>query len=233
MLRRAYRGDHARKRNQEMAPQLEDRIDRKRQSGLERFVSGNQPVSIRLDSGFAPSARPGMTGKLLPLHLLDFIAFGAAGGDDLDLRALALADQRLGERRGDRDAALLGVGLRLADDLPYLLLVGILVDQRHGGAEGNGVARKLRYVDHVGARQLVFQLGDAALVERLLLLGGVIFGVLRQVAVRARVGDLLNDARPLNRLAVLEFGLERRVAGRRHWNLVHRLFSSWRALEPS
>src|SRR6185437_15748295 len=171
--------------------------------------------------------------RLLPLHLLDFIALGAAGGDDLDLAALALANQRLGERRGDRDAALLGVGLRLADDLPHFLLVGVLVNQRHGGGEGIGVARKLRYVDHVGARQLVFEFGDAPLVERLLLLGGVIFGVLRQVAVRARVGDLLDDARPLDRLAVLELGLERRIAGRRHWNLVHRLFSSWRALELS
>ena len=58
-----------------------------------------------------------------------------------------------------------------------------------------GVAGQLGYVDHVGARELVLKLGDAALVERLLLLGGMIFGILRQVAVRARVGDLLNDAR--------------------------------------
>ncbi len=91
--------------------------------------------------------------------------------------------------------ALLGVGFGLADDLPDLLLVGVLVDQRDGRAEGDRVARQLRDVDHVGARQLVLELGDAALVERLRFLGGVIFGVLRQVAVRARVGDLLDDAR--------------------------------------
>ena len=54
---------------------------------------------------------------LFPLHLLYFIGLGSAGGVDLTGR-LGLANQRLGERRCDRDPALLGVGLRLADDLP-------------------------------------------------------------------------------------------------------------------
>src|SRR5262245_50606321 len=53
----------------------------------------------------------------------------------------------------------------------------------------------------------------------------------------ARIGDLLDDARPLHRLAVLEFVLERRVAFGRHRNLVHRSITSdpscaWRP-EPS
>ena len=74
-----------------------------------------------------------------------------------------------------------------------------------------------------GARELVLELGDAAFVQRLRFLRRVIFGVLGQVAVGARVGDLLNDARPLHLLAVLELGLKRRVALRRHRNLVHRL----------
>ena len=55
--------------------------------------------------------------------------------------------------------------------------------------------------------ELVLEFGDAAFIEGLRFLGGVIFGVLRQVAMRARVGDLLNDARPLDLLAVLELGL--------------------------
>ena len=86
--------------------------------------------------------------------------------------------------------------------------VGILVDQRHRRAELDGVAGQLRHVDHLGARELVLELGDAALVERLRFLGGVIFGVLRQVAVRARLGDLLNDARPFDLLALLQFVLQ-------------------------
>jgi hypothetical protein len=58
-----------------------------------------------------------------------------------------------------------------------------------------------------------------------LLLGGVILGILRQVAVRARIGDLLDDARPLHLLAMLELSLERRIALSRHGELVHRSFN--------
>ena len=88
--------------------------------------------------------------------------------------------------------------------------------------------RQLRHVDHVGARELVLELGDGAFVERLLLLGGVILGVLRQVAVGARLRDLLDDARPLDLLAVLEFGLEHGVTRRGHRNFVNH-FSVLRA----
>src|SRR6476661_8631359 len=106
-----------------------------------------------------------MTAALPPLDLLDLVFLGAARRDDLDGCALRLADQRARERRGDRDAALLGVSLRLADDLPHLLLVGVLVDQRHGRAELDGVAGELRDVDDLGARELVLELRNAALVE--------------------------------------------------------------------
>src|SRR5262245_51465822 len=49
----------------------------------------------------------------------------------------------------------------------------------------------------------------------------MIFGVLRQVAVRARVGDLLNDAGALDLLAMLKLGFERGIAGGGHRNLFH------------
>ena len=65
---------------------------------------------------------------LAPLDLHDLVGLGAAGRDHFDVRALLLAEQRARQRRGDRDAAGLGVGFRLADDLPDLLLVGVLVD---------------------------------------------------------------------------------------------------------
>src|SRR6185437_10729760 len=138
------------------------------------------------------------------VNLLDFIGLGAAGGDDLDLRAFGLADQRARQRRRNGNPAGFGVGFRFADDLPHLLLVGVLIDQRDRRAEFDGFARKLGDIDHVGARKLVLKLRDAALVQRLLLLGGVILGILRQVTVRARFGDLLNDAGPLDGLAMLE-----------------------------
>src|SRR5258708_29179012 len=65
-------------------------------------------------------------GVLPPLDLLDLVGPGAPGRDDLDGRALHLADERASERRADRDPPLLGVGFPLADDLPDPLLVGIL-----------------------------------------------------------------------------------------------------------
>src|SRR5215469_12437011 len=147
-----------------------------------------------------------------PFDLFDLVSLGSARRHHLDARALALADERTGERRRDRYLAFLGVGLGLADKLPHLFLFGVLVDQRHGRSERDGIARELRHVDYLGARELVLELRDAALVVRLRLLGGMVFGVLRQIAMGARVGNLLDDTRPLDLLAVLELILERRVA---------------------
>jgi len=56
----------------------------------------------------------------------------------------------------------------------------------------------------------------------------MIFGILGEIAVRARVGDLLNDARPLDLLTVLELRFKGGIALRCHRNLVHLLFSNLR-----
>src|SRR5580692_12826355 len=50
----------------------------------------------------------------------------------------------------------------------------------------------------------------------------MIFGVLREIAVSTRVGNLLDNARALHLLAVLELGFERRIARRCHGDLIHR-----------
>ena len=72
----------------------------------------------------------------------------------------------------------------------------------------------------------IAELEDAALVHRLGLLGGMILGVLRQVAERARVGDRLDDPRPLDLLAVAQLLLERRQALPRHRYFFHHVVSS-------
>ena len=59
----------------------------------------------------------------------------------------------------------------------------------------------------------------------------MILRVLRQIAVRARIGDLLDDPGPLDLLAMLELDLERRIARRRHRDLVHLSLSNLR-LQP-
>src|SRR4029079_73899 len=113
------------------------------------------------------------------LDFLDRVSLRAARRVDLDVFALLLVDQRTRDRRGDRDAPLLGVRLGFADDLPDLLLVGVLIDQRDGcaavrraclvvvvlttrragGAEVDRVARQFGDTDPSAARELVLELG--------------------------------------------------------------------------
>src|SRR4051812_43157495 len=59
---------------------------------------------------------------------------------------------------------------------------------------------------------------------RLLFLGGMIFRVLRKVAMRARLGNMLDDARTILRLALLQLDLEGGIAASGHRNLFHHLF---------
>src|ERR1700688_2629781 len=91
-------------------------------SGVRRYRKSYRSGCL---GSYRPRQIPSAVTRLPPLYLFNLVGFGAARGVDLDRDALGLADQRLGKRRGDRDAALLGVGFRLADDLPHLLLVGV------------------------------------------------------------------------------------------------------------
>src|SRR5947208_12415031 len=89
---------------------------------LETAMAGTSPATARSGADWL-SALP-------PLDFLDLVGLGAARRHYLDAGALGLADERAGKRRGNRDLALLGIGLGLADDLPHLLLLGVLVEQR-------------------------------------------------------------------------------------------------------
>ena len=102
-----------------------------------------------------------------------------------------------------------------------LLLLGVLVDQHDGGAELDLVAGQLRDVDDLGARDQVLELVDAALIEALRFLGGMVLGVLGKVAMRARFGDRLDDARPLFLLAPAQLFLELAEPIGGHRDLVH------------
>src|SRR5580698_6349404 len=73
--------------------------------------------------------------KSAPLDLGDLVGLGAAGSHDLHRGAFLLADQRARQWRGDGNLALLGVGFDLANDLPHRLFLGVLINQRNGGAE--------------------------------------------------------------------------------------------------
>src|SRR6185312_14095936 len=150
-----------------------------------------------------------------PLYIRDlddFVALAAARRVHFNAIAGLLADQRPCRRRGDRHLAGLHVRLGFADDLKHASLLGVLVDQRDGGAELDGRSVQFLDVDHLGPLQQLLELDDAALVMRLRLLGRVIFGVFRQVAVTSRLRDRGDDARPLDLLAMVKFRLEGRMA---------------------
>jgi len=80
----------------------------------------------------------------------------------------------------------------------------------------------LRRIDHLGAVDLALQIVDAPLDERLLLARGVILGVLRQIAVRARLGDRLDDGGPLHALEAVELVPQPLEARARHRRALHR-----------
>src|SRR6185295_13741156 len=72
--------------------------------------------------------------SLFIAHVHNLVALEPPGGLHLDRLARFLADERARDGRADRDAALLDVGLVLADDLPGGGLAAVVGDV-HGGAE--------------------------------------------------------------------------------------------------
>jgi hypothetical protein len=71
-------------------------------------------------------------------------------------------------------------------------------------------------VSMISANAACFQLVDASLGKALLLARRVVLGVLAQIAVRARLGDRLDDLRTLDRLEVFQFGAQ--LVRRRAWS---------------
>src|SRR5690606_9416209 len=158
-------------------------------------------AGVPTGSGEARAARRGRGGSDVA-DADDLVGARAAGHDDLDGVALVLADQRPRHRRGHRNPPLLDVSLQLADDLVGDgRFVVVQVHQLDGGTEHDARTRRdLGRIDHLRVRQRGFELLDAALDETLLLAGGVVFGVLAQVAMRARLGDGVDHRRALDRL---------------------------------
>src|SRR5581483_3595339 len=115
-----------------------------------------------------------------------------------------------GDGREDRDPPRSRIGFVRPDDLVADLLA-VLAAQELRRAERDPGAL-LRRVDHLRGGDLRLELPDTPLDEPLALLGGVVLGVLREVSVRARLGDRLDDAGALLALELLELLLEPGVA---------------------
>ena len=107
-------------------------------------------------------------------------------------------------------------------DLNANALVGVpYSEEMIANAEADLAAGKLGHVDHVGAGQLVVQLVDPAFDEALLLLGRMILGVLRKVAMRTRFGDRRDDVRAFHRFQGFQLGLKRSMAFGGHGDAFH------------
>src|SRR5436305_6847572 len=142
-------------------------------------------------------------------HFDDLVALEAARRLHVGHVAGFLADQRPSDRRADRDQALLEVRFVVSDDLVGDLRTAGLFLELDGGAEHHLAARVQRgRVDDLRSGELAFDLADSAFDEALLVLGGLVLGVLREVALGARLRDRLDDGVALDRLQSLRLVLE-------------------------
>jgi len=104
---------------------------------------------------------------------------------------------------------VLDVGLVVADDAVGHLVATRGILEVDGCAEHHaaiGVDR--RRIDHLRVGELGFDFGDAALDEALPLLRGIVVGILREITMRARFRDRLDDRRSLDRSQPVQFHLE-------------------------
>jgi hypothetical protein len=81
-------------------------------------------------------------------------------------------------------------------------------------------------IDHLGPAEDRFEFLDPPLDEALLFAGGMIFGVLGQVAMCAGLGDGLDDGRPVDRLQLTQLGIKRVEPCPRQGDLFHRRLQS-------
>ena len=98
----------------------------------------------------------------------------------------------------------------------------VLVFELHGGAEHHlARIREAAGVDDLRGAELALDLADAPFDEALLLARGVILGVLRKIAVAARLGDGLDDIRARFGLQLLQLGAQRLGATHGHGRAFH------------
>ncbi len=133
-----------------------------------------------------------------------------------------LPDQGTRNRRTHRNLALLDIGLVLTHDLVTHLFAGRGIHQHHCGPENDtAFGIQVPWINDLSIGQLALKLLDTPLDEALAFLGGIIFGVLGQVTVRARLGDRGNHRRAFDRLQVLQLFAQLIGTDHGQWYLVH------------
>src|SRR3954453_2085500 len=167
------------------------------------------------------AATPTRSGNLLGSILLpslgcfdleDLELHRAARGRDLDGLALLLADDRLADRRLVRELVRRRVRLGGTDDPVLDRLLRVDVAQLPLRADRNDVLGDVLLADHARVAQPLLERGNAVLEQRLLVLGVVVLGVLRDVAELARRADAVRDLSALVVREILDLLLQLLVA---------------------
>ena len=114
-----------------------------------------------------------------------------------------------------------GVRFHFINDFEISPGTVVFVQQTHPCAKRNLVAAEFVDVDDIGSGEFVFQLRDVALIETLRLLGGVVFRVFGEVAVRSGFLNRLDNLGTLNGPKSMEFLLKGGAPFGRHGNSVH------------
>src|SRR3954451_12523830 len=154
------------------------------------------------------AAAPADKRELSGVDLRDLqLAGGALRHRHRDDVAALVADQGATDGRLVREALLGRVGLRRADDLELLRLVGLLVLDVDCDADRHSVAGSGRVNDRCRA-QLVLEIGDLLLQHRLLVLRVVVLRVLGDVSELAGGADPLGHLAPTIGRQVVDLLLE-------------------------
>src|ERR1700733_11239924 len=145
----------------------------------------------------------------------------AAGSGDRNGVTDLLADKRLGQRRRQRQSANLDVGFMHADDLVGRFLLRLFIHQLDMRAEHHMLAGQSGRIDHPGRVYDFLQLGNEPFDEGLTFSRRMVLGVLGEIAMCARFGDLTNDRRALNRFELAKLVFEALQTRAGHRELMH------------
>src|SRR4051812_16896157 len=111
------------------------------------------------------------------MDLQDLVGPVSTGRGHRDCFPDLLADQRLGQRRGDRQARGLDIGLMHANDLVERFALRLFIHQLHVGAELDVLPRQGGRIDHFGRRSDLLKFRNPALNEGLPFPRGMILGI--------------------------------------------------------
>jgi hypothetical protein len=93
------------------------------------------------------------------------------------------------------------IGFIFADYLGSRFLIGFFVHHAHSRTEFHSAALHFADVNPIGAADIGFQFQHTAFDKALGLAGGMVFGVFRQIAMRARSGNRFDNSGTLGEVA--------------------------------